>query len=166
MKADDFENRLSSLRPLLVRFSRKFVANSDDSGDLVQDTLLRALRYRDRFKDDKNLQGWLFVIMRNTFINQYRKANHERGFVSLDTTQPLTGTRYELGQNADAGLYASELLRTIDAISADLGKVFLMHLSGYKYDEIAEHLSIPLGTVKSRIFLARQELQKRLPAYN
>lgn len=164
MRADDFENRLSSLRPLLVRFSRKFVANSDDSGDLVQDTLLRALRYRNRFKDDNNLQGWLFVIMRNTFINQYRKARHERGFVSLDATQPLA--KHELSQNADAALYAAELQQTIDAISADLRKAFLMHMSGYKYDEISEHLSIPLGTVKSRIFLARQELQKRLHAYN
>jgi len=164
MKPDNFEDRLSSLRPLLVRFSRKFVANSSDSGDLVQDTLLRALRYRDHFKDDKNLQGWLFIIMRNTFINQYRRVQHEKGFLALDSTQPLT--KYDVIHNADASLYTTELMRIIDSISGELKQAFLMHVSGYKYDEIAQHLKVPLGTVKSRIFLARQELQKRLPSYN
>lgn len=164
MKPDNFENRLSSMRPLLVRFSRKFVSNSSDSGDLVQDTMLRALRYRDQFKEDTNLQGWLFIIMRNTFINQYRKARHERGFLSLDANQP--SKLYDIHQNADAALYATEVMHSIDSISPDLRKAFLMHVSGYKYEEIAQNLGVPLGTVKSRIFLARQELLKRLPAYN
>lgn len=161
---DNFETRLSSLRPLLVRFSRKFVANRSDSGDLVQETLLRALRYRDRFKDDNNLQGWLFIIMRNTFINQYRRAQHEKGFLSMDVIQPLTS--YDVSDNADATLYTTDLIHIIDSINVELRQAFLMHVSGYKYDEIAQHVGVPLGTVKSRIFLARQELQKRVPSYN
>src|SRR6478609_5380876 len=73
MKTNKFENELASLRPTLLEFTKKFTNNRDDSMDLLQDTLLKALSQNTKFREDVNLKGWLYILMRNMFINQYRK---------------------------------------------------------------------------------------------
>lgn len=162
----DFTEQLAGLRGTLQTFTRRFTHNRDESNDLVQDTLLKALMYRDKFKEDTNLKGWLFTIMRNTFINSYRKSQRTR--TSNDTTKDLYFLHVEEEHTFNRPherMEFKEIWRNMNGIKEELLQPFKMHTSGYKYHEIAEHLKLPIGTVKNRIFHARKEIQKRLQGY-
>ena len=159
----DLSVEISGLRPLLKRLSRRFTMNSEESSDLVQDTMLKALMYQDKFREHTNLHGWLFTIMRNTFINQYRRK--QRYQTISDPTKDLYFLNIEDGHtfSSPERKYAWEdLWKNIDELREELRAPFKLHTSGYKYHEIAESLHIPIGTVKNRIFHARQELQRKL----
>lgn len=164
MESLEFSHRLTALKPALLRFTKRFVKSQEDSKDLVQETILKALSYKTSFRENKNLSGWLFIIMRNTFINQYRKQSQKKNNSAIDT---VGMARFDDGsfRTADETTYVSEVWRAIDSINPELAKPFKMHLSGYKYNEIAGKLNIPVGTVKNRIFLARQEIRNQLPGY-
>jgi RNA polymerase sigma factor (sigma-70 family) len=154
---------IATLRPTLMRLSKRFTQNREESSDLVQDTLLRALTHKEKFRENTNLQGWLFTIMRNTFINDYRKNQHVQ--VMRDHTPQL----YRLNV-PDPHTFSSperkcewhDLWKNINALKGEFVIPFKLHTSGYKYHEIAEQLNLPIGTVKNRIFHARKEIQKRL----
>ncbi|HEY5823930.1 MAG TPA: sigma-70 family RNA polymerase sigma factor [Cyclobacteriaceae bacterium] len=163
MTASEYEFQLASLSGMLKTFTKRFTANVDESSDLVQDTLLKALTYRDRFRDDVNLKGWLFTIMRNIFINDYRKNKRRR--TSNDYTEDLyfLNVKDEYTFNVpDASIEYKETCKHIELLREDFRIPFKMYTSGYKYHEIAECLEIPIGTIKNRIFNARKEIQKRL----
>ena len=166
MEAIDLTFKITSLRKTLQSFTRRFTSDLEEGRDLTQDTLLRALQYKDKFKEDTNLQGWLFTIMRNTFINNYRKTKRfktihdttkEQYFLNVEDTHTFTspGSAFEY----------KDIWRNINELEEELLVPFKMHTSGYKYTEIAHHLQIPIGTVKNRIFTARKELQKKLTGY-
>jgi RNA polymerase sigma-70 factor (ECF subfamily) len=163
MKTKEFEYQLAELRPALYQFTKKFTRSSEDSSDLVQETLAKAWKKRASFRENKNLIGWLYIIMRNTFVNQYRKNRQVKNRVTND--QPYKWRDDHGVTKADESTHLEELWKAINAINPDLVKPFKMHLSGYKYEEIATELNIPLGTVKSRLFLARQEIRNQLPGY-
>lgn len=155
--------QIASLRDVLKRLSKRFTQNSEESSDLVQDTILKALTHRDKFRENTNLQGWLFTIMRNTYINSYRKNQKSR------TLRDKSADMYFLNI-ADPHTFSSperryeweDLWRNINSLSENLLVPFKLHISGYKYHEIADHLNIPVGTVKNRIFHARKAIQKKL----
>jgi len=166
MTATEFSHEIAALRGTLQDFTRRFTSNREESHDLVQDTLLKALLYRDKFKDDTNLKGWLFTIMRNTFINNYRRLQRTR------TTNDQTKDLYFLNVEEEhtfnrpqESMEFREIWRSMNKIKDELLKPFKMYTSGYKYHEIAEHLDIPIGTVKNRIFHARKEIQRNLQGY-
>jgi len=166
MQAIDFDKQLATLRPTLRTFTYRFTTDRDESLDLVQDTILKALTYRDKFKEDTNLKGWLFTIMRNTYINSYRK--NQRAKTSNDTTKELYFLNVEdthTFNRPEGSLEFKEVWRNVNELKDELLKPFKMHATGYKYHEIAEHLNIPIGTVKNRIFHARKEIQKKLTGY-
>ncbi len=163
MTAPEFDYKVTSLRSTLRLFTRKFTNDADESSDLIQDTILKALTYRDKFRNDTNLKGWLFTIMRNTFINGYRK--NQRAKTSHDTTKDLYFLNVEdtyTFNSPDRNFEYEEVWKNIHQLADELLIPFKMHVSGYKYYEIAKHLNIPIGTVKNRIFHARKEIQKRL----
>ena len=167
MTALEFTHQVAGLRNTLQLFTRKFTADRDESLDLVQDTMMKALIYRDKFRDDVNLKGWLFTIMRNTFINNYRKHQRERTsrdrsqkLWQLDVCDPHTFT------SPDSNFEYKDIWKNVDQLRDELLIPFKMHTSGYKYHEIAEQLNIPIGTVKNRIFHARKELQEKLAGYS
>lgn len=166
METKDFIHQITGLRSTLQSFTRRFTRNTEESHDLVQDTMLKALMYQEKFKEDTNLKGWLFTIMRNTFINNYRKVQRNR--TAHDTTKDLfflnvedTHTFSSPGSNYEY----KDIWKNINELKDELLIPFKMHESGYKYQEIAAHLSIPIGTVKNRIFHARKEIQKKLAGY-
>lgn len=166
MTAVELTYKIVSLRTTLQAFTKRFTSNREESHDLVQDTLLKALQYRDKFREDTNLKGWLFTIMRNTFINNYRRTR--RAKTSRDTTRELYYLNVEDVHtfNRPQDTYEfKEIWKNVNDIQQDLLIPFKMHTTGYKYTEIAEHLKIPIGTVKNRIFHARKEIQKRLQGY-
>jgi RNA polymerase sigma factor (sigma-70 family) len=166
MEARYFETELASLRPMLYQFTRKFTRDRDESLDLVQDTILKALSNRSKFRDDVNLKGWLYTIMRNTFINHYRKHSKFKKSVGETAEFHYLNTEETHTFNRPEGTAQwKELWMAIENIREDIRKPFKMYTTGYKYHEIADHLNLPLGTVKNRIFQARQELQKQLTGY-
>lgn len=166
MTASEFTKEISSLRPMLRSFTRRFTSDRDESLDLVQDTILKALLYRNKFRADTNLKGWLFTIMRNTFINQYRKTQRMR--TSSDSTKELYFLNAEdthTFNKPEGSMEFKEAWRHVISLREELLIPFKMHTTGYKYHEIAGHLNLPIGTVKNRIFHARKEMQKKLVAY-
>lgn len=163
----EFNHQVASLRPMLRTLTRRFTTDRDESLDLVQDTLLKALMYRNKFREETNLKGWLFTIMRNTYINSYRKNQRQR--TSHDDTTGLYFLNVEdthTFNKPERSMEFKEVWRNVNALKDELLIPFKMHTTGYKYHEIAEHLSIPIGTVKNRIFHARKEIQKKLTGYN
>lgn len=162
MTTPEFTMKVAGMHKVLELFTHRFTNDRDESLDLVQDTILKALMYKDRFKDDINLKGWLFIIMRNTFINNFRKA---RGIKTVsDTTDfHILNVKDDNTFNSPESKYEYEdVWKNVHEVREDLIVPFKMHLSGYKYHEIAKQLKIPVGTVKNRIFNARKEIQKKL----
>ena len=166
MASAKFQNNLMSLQSNLLNFAYMLTSNRDDAYDLLQDTTLKALDNEDKFADNTNFKGWVFTIMRNIFINNYRRAG--RAATVVDTTENL----YHLNLSQDSGLEtpegsygAGEITDAINEFSEEYRIPFSMHVAGYKYNEIAEQMNLPLGTVKSRIFFARKKLQERFADY-
>lgn len=158
-----FKERLLALQSNLFSFAYKLTTDSEEAYDLLQDTTLKALDNESRYTDNSNFKGWLFTIMRNIFINNYRKTVRDQTFV--DRTDNL----YHLSLPQDAGFASTEsaydtkeIRRAVNTLPREYRVPFAMHVSGFKYREIAEKLSLPLGTVKSRIFFTRQRLQAQL----
>ena len=166
MASAKFQNNLMSLQSNLLNFAYMLTSNRDDAYDLLQDTTLKALDNEDKYADNTNFKGWVFTIMRNIFINNYRRAG--RAATVVDTTENL----YHLNLSQDSGLEtpegsfgAGEITDAINEFSEEYRIPFSMHVAGYKYHEIAEQMNLPLGTVKSRIFFARKKLQERFADY-
>ena len=150
----------------LLNFAYMLTSNRDDAYDLLQDTSLKVLANEDKFAENTNFKGWVFTIMRNIFINNYRRV--VRSATIIDTTEDL----YHLNLSQDSGITspegsycASEINNAIEDLPEDYRVPFSMHVAGYKYNEIAEKVGVPLGTVKSRIFFARKKLQTRFADY-
>lgn len=166
MTAIEFTHQIAGLRSTLQSFTQRFTNDREERHDLVQDTMLKALMYRDKFREDTNLKGWLFTIMRNTFINNYRK--NQRARTSNDTTKDLYFLNVEdehTFNRPHESVEFKEIWRKVNALKDEFAIPFKMHTTGYKYQEIAEHLDLPIGTVKNRIFHARKELQQMLEGY-
>ena len=157
---ESFKERLLGLQGNLMSFAYQLTTNKEEAEDLLQDTTLKALTNEDKFADDTNLKGWIFTIMRNIFINNYRQT--VRKATILDQTDDL----YHLNISQESGLITpdssysvKEITQAINSFNDEYRVPISMHIAGYKYSEIAQHLDLPLGTVKSRIFFARQRLQ-------
>lgn len=167
MGSTNFQAKLLGLQSNLLNFAYILTSNRDDAYDLLQDTTLKALDNEDKYVDNVNFKGWVFTIMRNIFINNYRKV--VRSATIMDQTEDF----YHLNLPQDSGfetpegsVAAKEITAAINSFSDDYRIPFSMHVAGYKYNEIAEKMNLPLGTVKSRIFFARQELQKVLKDFH
>jgi RNA polymerase sigma-70 factor (ECF subfamily) len=166
MSTSEMNHQISNLHPILRAFTRKFTSDRDESLDLIQDTILRALTYKHKFRENTNLKGWLFTIMRNTFINNYRK--NKRARISRDHTKELYYLNVEdthTFHGPATNFEYNDIWNHVNSLRDELLVPFKMHTSGYKYHEIAEHQNIPIGTVKNRIFHARNEIQKKLAGY-
>lgn len=164
MSQAEFNTALVDLEPNLERFAYSLTSNIEDARDLLQETYLKALTYRDKFADDTNMKAWTFTIMKNTFINNYRKAVKQNTTFDSSDNQFLMNTRSE--HNGPESQYShNEINKKIEDLDDEFRIPFQMHTSGYKYKEIADKLNLKIGTVKSRIFFSRQKLMNALPDY-
>ncbi|HBI58595.1 MAG: RNA polymerase sigma factor [Duncaniella sp.] len=166
MGSKEFQTKLMSLQSNLLNFAYMLTSNRDNAYDLLQDTTLKALDNEDKYVDNTNFKGWVFTIMRNIFINNYRKV--VRSATIIDQTDDL----YHLSLSQESGIEspegscnAGEISAAINSFPDEYRIPFSMHVAGYKYNEIAEKMCLPLGTVKSRIFFARKKLQSRFADY-
>lgn len=166
MNALQFQKKLLSMQENMMNFALMLTADRDDAQDLMQDTTLKVLNNQEKFVDNVNFKGWVLTVMRNLFINNYHKI------VRTQTIIDQNADLYNLDVINDAGIDSpdgafriQEITKAIDALEDNLRTPFSLYLSGYKYHEIAEKLALPLGTIKSRIYFARQELQSVLKDY-
>lgn len=165
MSTVEFNNSLTAMESNLLAFAINYTKNMEDAKDLTQETMLKALRYKSYYKPQTNFKAWVFTIMKNTFINQYRRKS--RSNTIFDNSQDLyLLTNSTENRNTPINyITAGEVTQKVNSLSDEYKIPFEMHYEGYKYKEIAERLDIPLGTVKSRIFIARQKLMDLLPEY-
>lgn len=150
----------------LMAFAMKLTLNKEEAQDLVQDTNLKALKNEAKFVDASNPRGWMLTIMRNIFINNYRRSTREN--IVLDTSDDgyLLNLPQESGMSNPEGAFAlGEITSIIEKFPEDYRQPFNLHVAGYKYEEIADKLRMPLGTVKSRIFTIRKQLREILKDY-
>lgn len=163
MRTVDFTQNLLGMQSELHRFAMKLTADKEEADDLLQETSLKALDNEDKYTPDTNFKGWMYTIMRNIFINNYRKIVREQTFVDQTDNQYHLSMPQDSGFASTEGAYdLKEMHRIVNALPRDYKVPFSMHVSGFKYREIAERLGLPLGTVKSRIFFTRQKLQDEL----
>ena len=163
MRTTTFTQNLLGMQSELRRFALKLTADIEDANDLLQETSLKALDNEDKYTPDTNFKGWMYTIMRNIFINNYRKTVRDQTFV--DHTENL----FHLNLPQDSGFESTEgnydlkeIRKIVHSLPKEYRVPFSMFVSGFKYREIAEKLGLPIGTVKSRIFFTRQRLQKDL----
>jgi RNA polymerase sigma-70 factor, ECF subfamily len=154
----------------LYRVALRLTADPSQAEDLVQDTMLKAYRSWRQYRPGTNAKGWLLTILRNTFINDYRRRKHEPIAMDLEAAEPHA--LYRSMQESDPeGTFFSQIVdekvvEAIDALPTEFREVLVLSdIEGMPYGDIAETLQIPVGTVKSRLFRARQQLQTQLYAH-
>jgi RNA polymerase sigma-70 factor (ECF subfamily) len=134
----------------------------EDAEDLLQDTMLKALRYKEHFQEGTNFKGWLFTIMRNIFINNYKRKKLQNTITDQTTNQFYLNYGKVSEDLVNMRANEKDINKAISGLTYEFRTPFQMFMDGYHYDEIASAMSIPMGTVKSRIFHARKRLMEDL----
>lgn len=159
----DFHRQLDNMSTLLHAFAFNLTKNAEDAKDLYQETAYRAMTNMDKFRPGTNFKAWLFTIMKNIFINNYRKKTKANTIVdSTDNLYYINSGANAISNRAESSMMMKELVQLVEKLDDSIRVPFLMHYQGYKYQEIADYLDLPLGTVKSRIFFARKELKEMI----
>jgi RNA polymerase sigma factor (sigma-70 family) len=164
--ATTFHHLLKEHTPVLKNFAFKFTRDSSIADDLFQDTMLKAIKYIDQFKEGTNIKGWLFTIMRNTFINDYRRQVRTNALILQEEDISSAHLVQSSSRNAAEGKFAmADIQRSLALLPRCYYDPFMRYFEGYKYHEIAEEMNIPIGTIKTRIHMARIMLKKQLKIY-
>lgn len=166
MTAIEFNYQLTSLEDKLRYFAYRLTSDINEVNDLVQETYLKSITNRERFMDKTNLTAWLYTIMKNIFINKYRRSKLMNSTIDLQDSY----SQSTLLKPTDMGLPHSEMVAgEIQEVISDLDSSyrvpFEMYNEGHKYKEISEELGVSLSTVKNRIFWARKKLKDNLKEY-
>ncbi len=170
-KADPFEQEALSYLDALYRTGLRMTRSQADAEDLVQETYIRAFRFRDQFTPGTNLKAWLFRILTNTFINSYRRRATQPQTTELDEVEETTLHRHMTEASGEApepeqvvldSVVDSEVTDALEELPERFRTVVLLDVEGFSYKQIAEMLEIPIGTVMSRLHRGRKFLQARL----
>lgn len=163
MSTLEFNAQFDKLSRILHSFAYSLTKNVEDAKDLFQETAFRAMTNRDKFRPGTNFKAWLFTIMKNIFINNYRKKVKANTIMdSTDNMHYINSGKIIVRNDAGSNILMTELNKMIERLDDTLKVPFVMHYEGFKYQEIADQLELPLGTVKSRIFFARKELKQQI----
>jgi len=161
------EQQIVDSQAYLQPFAQKLTKDPEAARELLQETMVKAITHKKKFKEGTNLKGWMYTIMRNTFITRYHRVI--KRYTAVDTNDE----GYKLDQlgrtvdNGAIGLFVIQDVRhAIDAIDEKFSVPFQLYFEGYKYQEIADQLGIPIGTVKNRIHQARSQLKTLLVSYS
>jgi RNA polymerase sigma-70 factor (ECF subfamily) len=158
-----FNKELLGLKNKLHYYALSLTSDGERANDLLQETMLKALTYRDKFKQNTNFKAWVYTIMKNTFINDYRrKVKKNNTFDNSNGDLHLLFSKDRVYPAPDSFYSSKEIRASIDSLDDEYKIPFNMFLQGYKYKEIASELELPLGTVKSRIFFTRKKLEQSL----
>ena len=163
MRTANLAQDLLSVQTELLNFAYKLTADREEANDLLQETSLKALDNEEKYTAETNFKGWIYTIMRNIFINNYRKALRDQTYVDQTDNQYYLTQNFDIEGDSTEGSYdLKEMHRIVNALPKEYRIPFSMYVSGFKYREIADKLGLPLGTVKSRIYFTRQKLQEEL----
>ena len=162
----DFEDELLKIQDALDRYAYMLTQNKDDANDLSQETMLKALINRDKYISSTNIKGWVFTIMKNIFRN---KSHRDSRFYSLEDNQEgqyiLELSQESIFDSFNRDCTLKDINQAISSFPAYYQIPFSMFSAGFKYEEIALFMNIPIGTVKSRIYYMRKKLQILLEDY-
>ena len=163
MNANEFNDMLLNNTEFLKPFAITLTRDSEQAKDLFQETLFRALANRDKYNQGTNIKAWLYTIMRNIFINNYRrKAKQNTIFDNTPNEFLLNNQSGAVTNDAIASINIKEVQEAIYNLPIIFKNPFLLYYDGYKYNEISEMLGEPLGTIKSRIHFARKILKNQI----
>ncbi len=154
----DFQDALLTSSEYLKPFAKTLTHDTEDAKDLYQETMYRAFANKAKYNDGTNLRAWLYTIMRNIFINNYRtKLKQKSVFITSENENSLL-----VANDAIANISKKEMIFFINKLPEIFRVPFLLYFNGYKYQEISEALNEPLGTIKSRIHFARKLLKTQI----
>ena len=173
-----FEAELMPVIDALYNFAFRLTLDEDDANDLVQETYLKAYRFFDYFEQGTNAKAWLFRILKNSFINEFRRKSKQPAKVDYSEIEGYYNSE-DVESDADAGgsttdmraqvtqeLIGDEVARALNTLPIDFRTVIILcDLEGFTYEEMAKILDIPIGTVRSRLHRARQSLKEKLGRY-
>lgn len=166
MTRNDFNYSVTSAAQQLNYHALKFTKDGNDAQDLVQDTLVKALVNREKFKPGTNIKAWLYIIMRNTFIGNYHKKAHRKTILDTADEYSLIDLSDSVTENRGEGSFVMEdVIKSVESLNEMFKTPFLLYYRGFKYHEIADKLEVPIGTVKNRIHIARKRLKSKLGDY-
>ncbi|HCZ19903.1 MAG TPA: RNA polymerase subunit sigma [Porphyromonadaceae bacterium] len=162
MEKEEMTDYLIGNQEEMYQWAYRLTRNYDDAQDLLQSTLLCALKSVGMYTEENNISGWLYTIMRNIFFNTTRHSGRCCCMEKEDIERMMQLGENALNDNAEIAFDMSDIQRAIDTLDRPYKIPMSLYLSGYKYQEIAEKMGIPLGTVKSRIHASRVQLQETL----
>jgi RNA polymerase sigma factor (sigma-70 family) len=163
MSTVEFNQMLVNNAEFLKPFAITLTRDSEAAKDLFQETLFRALANKDKYSVGTNIKAWLYTIMRNIFINNYRrKVKQNTIFDSTPNDFLLNQTQSVVANNAESNLRLKDIQEAIHNLPQIFRNPFLLYFDGFKYHEIADMLGEPLGTIKSRIHFARKLLKTQI----
>jgi RNA polymerase sigma-70 factor (ECF subfamily) len=166
MAVKEFKNLLIDNADFLKPFAVNLTKNPESAKDLYQETLFRALANHEKYHNGTNIKAWLFTIMRNIFINDYRRnAKRRTVFDSTPEDYLINLKQVSVSNQADSNLREKEILKAIEDLPETFRTPFKLYFEGYKYQEISDYLDEPLGTIKSRIHFARKLLKEQIRRY-
>lgn len=166
MAALDFDQQLVSNADFLRPFAFTLTRDNETAKDLLQETLFRALANKEKYHVGTNVKAWLYTIMRNIFINDYRrKARQNTIFDNTPNDFLLNYNQQTVANTAEMQIKLKEIHRAIQNLPVIFKQPFQLYFDGYKYNEIADILNEPLGTIKSRIHFARKLLKEEISRY-
>ena len=163
MKTSDFAASIVQFQNELWRYAIKITGDREEANDLLQETFLKVLSNESKFLPDSNLKQWIYTVMRNLFINNYRRSQRCCTFSQNENVVRVLTESCSREIHPIEDLYdIKEMYRLVNALPSEYRIPFIMYVSGFKYREISEKLNLPIGTIKSRIFITRKKLQLAL----
>ncbi len=162
MTAEQFNYKLVGVQQKMLNYALSLTSDSNDAQDLLQETNFRALSSKDKFAMDTNFSAWMYTIMRNSFINTYRRKYKMKQSPMLVDEIGYLSNKYYTEETPEVFRTTNEIHLFMGKLDQDFKVPLNMHMEGYKYKEIAEQLDMPIGTVKSRIFFGRKKLAKMI----
>jgi len=166
MSVTDFNRALLNNAEFLIPFAFTLTHDQEDAKDLFQETVCRALANKDKYSIGTNIKAWLYTIMRNVFINSYRKKNRQQLIFDKKSNDFFINSLKAITDNgAIATIQVKEIQRKIINLPDIFKDPFVLYFDGYKYNEIADILNEPLGTIKSRIHFARKLLKAQIERF-
>ena len=167
MDVNNVTEKLVGMQKRLFNFAYSLTMNRDDAQDLLQSTSLKVLNNQEKFVNNDNFSGWIFTIMRNIFINDYHSSSNKYTVFDNEEGTIMNRNASNPGEETPDSTYTvKEINRAIKSLAEEYRIPFSLYLSGYKYQEIADRMNLPIGTVKSRIYASRQQLQSKLRDYH
>ncbi len=172
-KTQVFESEFMPHADALFTFAYHLTYNEDDANDLVQETLLKAFRFVESYRVGTNAKAWLFKILKNAFINDYRKKSkgpYKVDYEDVIGYQNSEDTQYvgylDLREEIFQGMLGDEIVKSLNSLPVDFRTVVVLcDLQGFTYEEMAKIIDIPIGTVRSRLHRARNMLKEKLKTY-